>query len=211
MDDLKAIHRVAVRRTDDSSVVNPILIVTSRLVIAGGSRHLVHEEVTFSGGELKQEAFARIPQIGRLEALLGSSAPTQVDEATFAMLKLRDEKFQPGLLTAAEARSKERLESLYSSIQRKKEADISDISTLLGELETALKSELEDYSKLKQAELWQPDEKLQVRRDADALRARLARIPSETQEEIRSIETRYSNLSHRTFPVAVTFLLPSKK
>ncbi len=211
MDDLKSIHRVAVRRTDDPSVVNPILIVTSRLVIAGGSRHLVHEEVTISGGELKQEAFARIPQIGRLEALLGSSAPTQMDEATSAMLKQRYEKFQSGIITAAEARSKERLESLYSSIQRKKEADISDISTLLRELETALKSELEDYGKLKQAELWQPDEKLQVRRDADALRARLARIPSETQEEIRSIETRYSNLSHRTFPVAVTFLLPSKK
>ena len=43
---------------------------------------------------------------------------------------------------------------------------------------------------------------------ADALRARRDRIPEEREKEIAAIESRYSDLSHRTFPVAVTFILP---
>jgi hypothetical protein len=49
---------------------------------------------------------------------------------------------------------------------------------------------------------------MQLRRDVDSLRARLARIPEEREQEVASIERGYSDLAHRTFPVAVTFILP---
>ena len=37
---------------------------------------------------------------------------------------------------------------------------------------------------------------------------RSARIPEEREQEVASIERGYSDLAHRTFPVAVTFILP---
>jgi hypothetical protein len=51
---------------------------------------------------------------------------------------------------------------------------------------------------------------MQLRRDVDALRARRDRIPEEREKEIGAIESRYSDLAHRTFPVAVTFILPAR-
>jgi len=40
------------------------------------------------------------------------------------------------------------------------------------------------------------------------LEARLARIPTEREQEIQAIETRYTKIDDRTFPVAVIFLVP---
>ena len=56
--------------------------------------------------------------------------------------------------------------------------------------------------------LFTPDERTQVRRDFDALKARLERIPQEKQQEIEAIEHRYAGYVARTFPVAVIFLVP---
>ena len=90
--------------------------------------------------------------------------------------------------------------------------DISDITGLLTDLERALNLEIEDSSRLKQAELglWPENERMQLRRDVDALRARRDRIPEEREKEIGAIESRCSDLAHRTFPVAVTFILPAQ-
>ena len=48
-------------------------------VITGGNHHLLHEELTISGGELKKDGFARISQVGRLDALLEKSTPEKPD------------------------------------------------------------------------------------------------------------------------------------
>ena len=82
---------------------------------------------------------------------------------------------------------------------------------MLQELEKTLRHELEP-AKIKQLELslGLENERLQLRRDVAALQARLDRIPQERIEEISALERRYSGLAHRTFPVAVTFILPAK-
>ncbi|HAT3706636.1 TPA: hypothetical protein I8586_000782 [Citrobacter freundii] len=59
-----------------------------------------------------------------------------------------------------------------------------------------------------QLSLFTEDERTQLRRDTAALEARLARIPAERIQEVQAIETRYSKLDDRTFPVAVVFLVP---
>ena len=99
---------------------------------------------------------------------------------------------------------------LKNTLERRKLGDVTDIAGLLDELARALKLEIEASSRMVQTELgfWPENERMQLRRDVDALRARLARIPDEREQEIASIERRYSDLAHRTFPVAVTFILP---
>ena len=94
-----------------------------------------------------------------------------------------------------------------NTLERRKQGDIDDITGVLTELEKAIAKEIED-SKAVQTELWPDDQRTQLRRDVDALRARLKRIPEERDKEITAIATRYSGLAHRTFPVAVIFVLP---
>ena len=209
LDDRKTLHRVTVRRSADPSLVHPVVAISSRLVVTGGNYHRLHEELTLSGGELKPDGFARIPQVGRLETLLENSQPFQADPTTLALLRERFDRAQKPIRATADARSDDRLKFLRNTLERRKLGDIADITGLLSELQRALQREIEASASMVQTELglWPENERMQLRRDVDALRARLARIPEEREHEIAAIERRYSDLAHRTFPVAVTFLL----
>jgi len=210
LDDRKNMHRVTVRRSDDTTLTHPVVAVSSRLVVTGGSQNRLHEELTISGGELKPDGFARIAQVGRLETLLEKSTPLKPAAATLALLRERFDQTQKSIRATTDARSDDRLKYLKNTLERRKLGDIADIGGLLDELAKALRTEIEASSKVVQQELgfWPENERMQLRRDVDALRARLARIPDECEQEIKSIEHRYSDLVHRTFPVAVTFILP---
>jgi len=214
LDDRKTMHRVTVRRSDDATLAHPVVAMSSRLVVTGGSQNRLHEELTIAGGELKPDGFTRIAQVGRLETLLEKSAPQKPDVATLALLRERFDQTQKSIRATTDARSDDRLKFLKNTLERRKLGDIADIGGLLDELVKAINRELEDSSQLKQMELGivpiPENERMQLRRDVDALRARLARIPDEREQEIASIERRYSDLAHRTFPVAVTFILPPK-
>ena len=167
------------RRSDDATLEHPVVAVSSRLVITGGNHHLLHEELTISGGELKKDGFARITQVGRLDALLEKSTPEKPDAATLAMLRERFDKAHAAILATTDARSDDRLKFLKNTLDRRKLGDIADITGLLDDLERALNREIEDSSRLKQAELglWPENERMQLRRDVDALRARLRSHP----------------------------------
>jgi hypothetical protein len=178
-------------------------------VITGGNYHRLHEELTLSGGELKSNGFSRITTLGRLESLIedASTPSAAVISAAQKILSPLYSKAQDSILAAIDARSKDRLKFLENSLARRKQADIDDITTVLTDLEKAISREIED-SKAVQLELWQPDERQQLRRDLDALHARLKRIPEERSHEAAAIEQRYANYEHRTFPVAVIFIVP---
>lgn len=210
LDDRKTLHRVTVRRSADATLTHPVAVVSSRLVVTGGNHHRLHEELTLAGGVLKADGFARITQVGRLETLFEQATPVKPDSATFAMLRDRFDGAQKAIRASADARSDDRLKFLRNTLERRKLGDITDISGLLDELAKAIGREIEASSRMVQTELgfWPENERMQLRRDVDALRARLARIPEEREKEIKAIEDRYSDLAHRTFPVAVTFILP---
>lgn len=210
LDDRKSLHRIAVRRSTNADVPHPVALISSRLVITGSNHSLLHEELTMSGGELKPDGFTRIPQVGRIESLLANSIPVKLEDSELATLRERFDMARPAILSTIEARSEDRLKHLQNTLERRKLSEIADITGLLRELERALKREIEDSSRLKQAELglWPENERTQLRRDVDALHARLERIPEEQENEIGVIENRYSDLTHRTFPVAVTFIIP---
>lgn len=209
--DKKSLHRVAFRRSTDSTLKHPVAIVSSRLVVTGSNHHRLHEELTLSGGELKQDGYARITTLARLHELMRHSEPITPDKETLERVRKRFDRDHESVRASTEARSSDRLESLIKIFAKRKADEMEDISEVLGELEKAINRELEESNKLVQQELslWADNERQQLRRDLDALRARLARIPGERVLEHESIERRYADPIHRTFPVAVTFILPS--
>ena len=211
LEDSKSLHRVTFRRSHDASLEHPVAIVSSRLVVTGGNHHRLHEELTHSGGELKKDAFARIPQLGRLHELMRDSEPMVPDQETLEMIRGRFDKVHSSILASSDARSADRLEFLTKTFEKRKQGEVDDITTVLDELETAITKELEESKKVVQQELglWPENERMQLKRDVDALNARLARIPEERLNESTVIELRYADLASRTFPVAVTFILPA--
>ena len=213
LDDVKRLHRVAVRTVPDSELRVPAVAVWSRLVITGGDHHRLHEELTLAGGELEHRRFARISQVGKLEALVAQGSPIEPDQALFDVLKDRFERHEDALMAAVEARSRNRLRFLENTLDRRMKSEIADVRTVLDELKASIRKELKSDRQGGQLYLpgFSPEEMAQVKKDVHALEARLARIPEERKEEKAAIEKHYANPVDRTFPVAVVFLVPQSQ
>ena len=207
-DDVKKLHRVTVRSVPDALIDGPAVVVVSRLVVTGGNHHRLHEELTVSGGYLRDQSFRREEGVSRVQQWLDESKPITAALSLFDALRVRFDRQQEAILKAVEARSKERLRYLTNTLQARKQQEIDDIGTVLGELEKAIQSELKKGMQPEQLSLFNEDERTQLRRDITALEARLARIPDERLMETRTIESRYVKLDDRTFPVAVIFVVP---
>lgn len=207
-DDVKKLHRVTVRSVPDGSIDGPAVVVVSRLVITGGNHHRLHEELTFSGGYLRDQSFRREEGVSRIQQWMDQARPIRANGALFDALRVRFERVQPAVLQTVDARSKDRLKFLANTLQSRKQQELDDIAAVLDELERAIQGELQKDQQPEQLSLFTEDERTQLRRDTAALEARLARIPAERAQEIQAIETRYAKLDDRTFPVAVVFLVP---
>ncbi|MDO3530866.1 DISARM system SNF2-like helicase DrmD [Ralstonia pseudosolanacearum] len=207
-DDVKKLHRITVRTVPDGHIDGPAVVVVSRLVVTGGNHHRLHEELTVSGGYLRDQSFRREEGVTRVQHWLDEAKPITAAASLFDVLRVRFDRQQDAILKSVDARSKERLKFLTNTLQTRKQQEIADIGTVLDELEKAIQSELKKEQQPEQLNLFTEDERTQLRRDIAALEARLARIPDERQMEMRAIESRYAQLDDRTFPVAVIFIVP---
>jgi hypothetical protein len=207
-EDRRKLRRVAVRTIPRAMSDEPIVIVWSRLVITGGGHHRLHEELTTAGGELNAGGFSRIRTLGKLDELLAASAPSAPVKSVFDALRKRFKDEEPQVLKAVEARSRERLEYLANTLERRQKSEESDLDQVLADLDKMIRKELEEAEVPYQRDLFPTDEREQLNRDREALRSRLERIPEERKREIAAIGRRYANPGDRTFPVAVEFLIP---
>jgi hypothetical protein len=207
-------HRVAVRSVP--GLEHPMVYVWSRLLIVGGDHLRLHEELTYSGGELKADTYRREPLVGRLQKLLEESHPVdEVPESVFNVLKSRFEKYENAVINTYEARSRERLENLLVTLERREKSEIKDVNDLLDELEKNIRAELsieDDTERYTQLTFDFAEEDMQeLKRDFAALRARLDQIPAEREEEMALIKKHYSSPRTLTFPAGVMFLIPENK
>ncbi|WP_422449527.1 MULTISPECIES: DISARM system SNF2-like helicase DrmD [unclassified Endozoicomonas] len=207
-EDVKKLHRVAVRSIPDDQLNSPAVMVVSRLVVTGGNHHRLHEELTFSGGYIKDGRFARERGVGVIDTWNTNARPAPVLDSVLSALKERFKKNEGSIIQAYEARSRERLKGLEGTITNLKKREIKNITAVLDELERAIKAELKKDDDPEQFSLFSEDEKTQLRKDNAALEARLAKIPEEKALEVAAIEQRFADLTHRTFPVAIIFMVP---
>ena len=207
-DDVKKLHRVDVRTVPDAILSEPAVVIVSRLVITGGNHHRLHEELTVSGGYLRDSGFAREQRVTQVNDWLNAASPFSAPQPSFDKLSGRFEKQKDAIEQAFHARSRDRLRNLENTLQSRRDQEIKNILLVLDELAKAIEQELKKETEPEQLALFSEDERLQVRRDSDALKARLARIPDEKEQEIEAIEERYDGFAARTFPVAVIFLVP---
>lgn len=207
-DDVKKLHRITVRSVSNTLLNAPAVVVISRLVVTGGNHHRLHEELTVSGGYLGDKSFRREEGVNKVQQLLDNAKPLIASEALFDVLRIRFERAQSAILQTVEARSKDRLKFLTNTLQSRRDQEVADISTVLNELEKAIRAELIKDQQPAQLSLFSEDERTQVRKDTAALEERLTCIPIERLQEIKAIENRYAKLNDHTFPVAVIFLVP---
>lgn len=207
------LKRVTARRVPNHLLNSPALVAYARLVIVGGGRYRLHEELITAGVFLtygERPSFRRMGVTEVQEALeaMGDSLPS---EAILASLPRHWESFAPALRKALEARKDDRLQTLSKQLNERMQSEMSDVRTVLEELAQAIQKELHA------PEVLQPmlpgfstTEREQFERDLNALHERLARIPEEIVHEQATVQARYGDLQARLFPVAICYLVPER-
>jgi SNF2 family DNA or RNA helicase len=205
----KRLNRIAARIAPDSALRHPAMIAHARLVVIGGDRHRLHEEVITAGGQLIGGRFSRFNTLREMEDALRAATDREPSEMVKQDLIKLWPKTAESLRLALEARMKERAESLQKTLTVRAEKEAADIKTIMTELLNSIQKQLDD-PELTQSFLpgLAPAEREQFERNYDALRARVRAIPAEIEREQAAIRARFADPQPRMFPVAVTYLVP---
>lgn len=101
---------------------------------------------------------------------------------------------------------RDRTKTLQSRLDERADAEVAAMRTVIGELLTSIRAQLNDVQP--QLELFTTPEREQLERDRGALKRRLDELPLEMEQEEERIRARYARPTPRLFPVSVTYLVP---
>ncbi len=207
----KRLNRVTARVVPDSALQHLAVVAHARLVVIGGDSQRLHEEIVAAGGSIREGRFSRFGSLKEMQDIL-ATATAEEPSATVKrkLLDLWPRVAEP-LRQALDARSRDRSEGLQKLLAERADKEASDIRAILSELERAIRDQL-DIPEYQQGFLpgLAPVEQEQFERNVDALRRRLGEIPGEVEKETEAIRARFADPQPRMFPVAVTFLVPSR-
>ena len=205
-DDRMKLNRVTARIAKPHSIKDPAIIAFARLVVLGADNQRLHEETLTAGGALRDGKFVRF-NVTETKAAVDSATDIEAPERLKARFQQLWPKHIDPLNRSLEARKNERAESLAKKLLEKRDNEVKDSVAILTELQTAISKEL-NRKPSEQLSLWPANEAEQFKRDREALKRRLARIPEEIEAEKKAIMSRYDTVTSRLFPVAVTFIAP---
>jgi superfamily II DNA or RNA helicase len=202
----RSLERVTARIVDDPRLRDPVAVAYARLVVTGADGHRLHEEVIQAGGTVSEGKLDRLG-VNALKEALEYSADGEVSQATTDRLLALYPTLAPALSQAIDARARERTDSLVRLVGEQRDNEVAKITAVLEELRAQILAEL-DEPEGEQLALFNPDERDQLERNRDFLRARAEEIPAEIERETESLQRRFADPEPRVFPVAVEFLVP---
>jgi hypothetical protein len=199
------IKRIAVKTVPRSVLDTPAVIVHGRLLVLGETKKRLHEELLVAGGKTIDSKWYRFTE-AELKEILGSLENGRGSDRLIASLKSMWPKLDGILRRTLESRMKERTATLESRIQRKRDAEKTEIEKVLLELQAQLQQGVDQPDQL-QFDLDEGD-----RTDySNLLRHRIAQIPEEIKREQAALDERYAKPEPKLFPVAITIVLPQTR
>ncbi len=208
----RSLHRVSASVSSDRSLAQPVALAHARLVVTGREGDRLHEEVIVAGGAIRQRRFSRLG-VGDSKKVMASATAEPADAAAQQRLAEEWSAIEDPLYRALESRADEITASLARRLQERAEAEAANIATVLGDLRQNITLALTDLEgaggQQLRLQLETDDQRVQLDRDVDALRERLAEIPDEIVREQRAARARYAEPKYRLFPAAVTFIVPA--
>jgi hypothetical protein len=212
------LHRVTAVLSDDPNLEDVLVGAYSRFVLVGGDGARLHEEVLHAGGWISNQArFRRLENLTILGRHLehGLAGGSVASEPVRHRLQQWWPSVREGVLASIDWRARTRLASLETKLAQRRDSEQRRVTANLEQFEASLRRamhEFEDEDALfSRAEVRQPDEVAQFRRDRAAWEARIAGLGAERDRELEAIAARYRDLRSHRFPVAVVFVVPTRE
>ncbi|MFF4625265.1 DISARM system SNF2-like helicase DrmD [Nonomuraea jabiensis] len=213
------LNRVTAVVSDHPALEGIFIGAYSRFVVAGGDGILLHEEILYSGGWLRERHpwFARAASLTQTREILDHALAEGVPAPAHLRSRLAEAwpRAREGLLDAVYSRSADREKSLAGVLARRQESEQNTIISNLSEFEATLRGKLaedEDDALISLSEITKDARELaQYRRDRQSWQDRLAQLAVERDRELEVIAARYADPRPHTFPVALIFVVPERE
>jgi superfamily II DNA or RNA helicase len=207
----KRLNRVTARVVPDLALQHLAVVAHARLVVISGDSQRLHEEIITAGGQIREGKFVRFGTLREAQDALAAATDEEPSEGVKKKLLVLWPKTADAVHQALDVRTRDRTEGLKKMLTERADKEVTDITAILTELETAIRDQLNDPD-YQQGFLTglAPVEQEQFERNVDALRRRLGEIPGEIEKETEAIRARFADPQPRMFPVAVTFLIPKR-
>lgn len=207
--DAARLHRVTARIVPTDLLRVPAVLGHIRVVVTGAEGTRLHEEVVLAGGTIEAGKLVRAREEDLRAWLAASTAELPPDHVTKHLADLWP-TLQGTLSGFLDHRSSTRRRSLETLIKARCTEEVAAMTTVLDELGRNIRAALDDSPRWEQGSIFEIEsERQQLRKDHDALRDRLAEIPTMREQEQAALERRYADPVSRWFPAAVTFLVPA--
>ncbi|MFD0772461.1 DISARM system SNF2-like helicase DrmD [Streptomonospora algeriensis] len=208
--DGERLSRVTARVVDSDVLRVPAVVAHGRVVITGAEGSRLHEEVLVAGGLIEGGRFSRAKE-ETVETWLAEASERPVPEPVRGQLAALWPELAEPLRRALTNRARQRARSLEKTVAKRRDEEVAAIEAVLDELAASIEAALADAPAWQQESLFEfsESERDQLRKDHDALRARLAGIPKQKESEVAALHRRYAAPEPRWFPAAVTFLVPA--
>lgn len=219
----RKLHRMSVQIVPDHVLDSPAVLAFARLVVVGGNRERLHEEIIVAGGHLREGRFKQIEYENEKQRILNTAYSETPSLEIQERLLSAWQEHRNKVARALSARLRTRSEPVLRNLQLRCDKESADISSIMDELAGSIQEQLDHWKRpQKQAgsgeqlamdallqQLSNPEQQ-QFRRDLDNLRYRLERIPLEKAQEVAAIQQRFEQPQSRVFPVAVNWYLPAR-
>ncbi len=201
------LSRVTARVVPGDILTTPAVAAHMRVVVTGDEGTRLHEEVIVAGGVIKAGKLVRV-KAEDLEAWLAAATEELPPRPVLERLTTMWPDLEPRLISILNTRANQRKNKLATDLEQRCAEDIAAIRTVLTELERSIRAALDDTAQWEQPSLFEI-EREQLRKDREALIARLDSIPAQLEAETAAVRRRYADPVARWFPAAVTFLVPA--
>ena len=204
------LNRVTARIVPGEMLRTPVVLAHGRVVLTGNGGVRLHEQIALAGGAIVGGKLEVEKDTGVLEQWLAAASedapPTALLERLASLWPALESSLGKALRTESEriARKQEKV------LVKRCEQDVAAVLAVLTELEGGIRDALRSDP------LWQQDtlftveaEREQLKKDHAELESRLAAIPAQKISEAEALRHRYADPVARSFPVAVTFLVPA--
>ncbi len=209
-DQKKRLHRITTRSISPDLAQQPVFIAHGRLMVIGSTHQRLHEELITAGGHIVNGRWERLPQ-GAMDELLSASVGMRRTNDSEKDLLVQVDGVRERLMTALEARMRERAGSIQRDLDKRLDRDLGDIRSIMEELAASIASGLElPANEQLFLEGLEPEEEQQLERNRSALQRRLQEIPVELEQELGSIRARFADPTPQMFPLAITILVPEE-
>ena len=201
------IARIAAFSVPDRLLASPAAIVHARMNMAGGPGAILHEEMFLAGGFRKAGKWERFNQT-EIDSLLSAATPLAPANAPLAMLARFYEDSRALLGTAIETRRDERAKSIERELLHRRDAELRESGEVFDALKRELEAKLREHGDVAMLIMGVSEEADLVAKNKADIEQRLASIPAEATTAVSLIAARYTRLTPRAFPLAVTLLVP---